>query len=250
MLSFFFNTFIYNPIYNGFVFFIDITPFHNVGLSVILLTILVRLIILPVTHKTVRSQAKLKSLEPEINQIKRETENDKQAQTKKVMELYKKHGVNPFSGCLMLIIQTPILLALFWLFNNEISNGFSTERLYSFVEIPHYISMLFLGFIDMSQKDIFLALAAGISQYFQIKLAIPPLPPREANAGTPSLKDEFARSFQTQTKYVFPVMVFFLSFKMFPSAVALYWVTSNLFSIAHELFVRRQAGIETNPKPQ
>ena len=166
MLSFFFNTFIYNPIYNGFVFFIDITPFHNVGLSVILLTILVRLIILPVTHKTVRSQAKLKSLEPEINQIKRETENDKQAQTKKVMELYKKHGVNPFSGCLMLIIQTPILLALFWLFNNEISNGFSTERLYSFVEIPHYISMLFLGFIDMSQKDIFLALAAGISQYF------------------------------------------------------------------------------------
>ncbi|OGZ10859.1 MAG: hypothetical protein A3D67_02695 [Candidatus Lloydbacteria bacterium RIFCSPHIGHO2_02_FULL_51_22] len=241
MLSFLFNTFIYDPIYNGFVFFVDITPFHNVGLAVIFITILVRLIILPITHKTVRSQAKMKALEPEITRIKGETKHDTQEQTKRVMELYQKHGVNPFSGCLMLIIQTPILLALFWLFNNEISNGFSTERLYSFIEIPQYISLLFLGFIDMSQRDIFLALAAGISQYFQIKLAVPPLPPRDANAGTPSLKDEFARSFQTQTKYVFPVMVFFLSFKMFPSAVALYWATSNLFSIAHELFVRRKA---------
>lgn len=241
MPSLLFNTFVYEPLYNGFIFLIALTPFNDVGLAVVILTLLVRLVLLPITHKTVKSQAKLRQLEPEINRVKKETEHDKQAQAKKIMDLYQEHGVNPFSGCLMFLVQTPFILALFWLFNQGLTNGLSSEKLYSFVTLPHDMSLLFFGIIDISKKNIFIALIAGISQYFQIKLAMPPVSLKKEHLERQSFKDEFARSFQTQARYVFPVMVFFLSYKVFPSAVALYWVTSNLFSIGHELFVRRKA---------
>ncbi len=241
MLSFLFNTFVYEPLYNGFIFLIAITPFHDVGLAIILLTLGVRFLLLPVTHKTVKSQAKLRLLEPEINRVKKETEHDKQAQAKKIMELYQAHGVNPFSGCLMFLVQTPFILALFWLFNQGLTNGLNTDKLYSFVTLPQDLSLLFFGIVDISQRNIFIALVAGISQYFQIKLSMPPTLPKKEVTEKPSFKDEFAKSFQTQARYVFPVMVFFLSYKVFPAAVALYWVTSNLFSVGHELFVRRKA---------
>src|SRR3989344_9220150 len=175
MLSLLFNTFVYEPLYNGFIFLISITPFHDVGLAVIFLTLFVRLVLLPVTHKTVTSQAKLRHLEPEINRVKKETEHDKQAQAKKIMELYQAHGVNPFSGCLMFLVQTPFILALFWLFNQGLTDGLNTGNLYSFVTLPEEISLLFFGIVDISQKNILIALAAGISQYFQIKLALPPV---------------------------------------------------------------------------
>ncbi len=241
MLSLLFNTFVYEPLYNGFIFLIAVTPFHDVGLAVILLTLLVRLVLLPVTHKTVKSQAKLRRLEPEINLVKKETEHDKQAQAKKIMELYQAHGVNPFSGCLMFLVQTPFILALFWLFNQGLTDGLGAEKLYSFITLPKDVSMVFLGILDVSQKSFFVALIAGISQYFQIKLAMPPAAAKKEQPEKPSFKDEFAKSFQTQARYIFPVMVFFLSYQIFPAAVALYWVTSNLFSIGHELFVRRKA---------
>ena len=241
MLSFLFNTFVYEPLYNGFIFLIAITPFHDVGLAIILLTLFVRFLLLPITHKTVKSQAKLRQLEPEINRVKKETEHDKQAQAKKIMELYQAHGVNPFSGCLMFLVQTPFILALFWLFNQGLTDGLNADKLYSFVTLPQDLSLLFFGFVDISQKNIFIALFAGASQYFQIKLAMPSTLQQKEKTEKPSFKDEFAKSFQTQARYVFPVMVFFLSYKVFPAAVALYWVTSNLFSIGHELFVRRKA---------
>lgn len=241
MPSLLFNTFIYEPLYNGFVFLIGIAPFHDVGLAVVILTLLVRLLLFPITHKTVKSQAKLRQLEPEINRVKKETENDKQAQAKRIMELYQEHGVNPFSGCLIFLVQTPFILALFWLFNQEITNGLGVEKLYSFVSLPADTSLFFLGLIDVSQKSFLVAIAAGVSQYFQIKLAMPPASAKREQPERPSFKDEFARSFQTQARYIFPVMVFFLSYTIFPAAVALYWVTSNLFSIGHELFVRRKA---------
>src|SRR3989344_2240051 len=239
MISSLFNVLFHQPLYNGFIFLTSIAPFHDVGVAVVILTLIVRTLLLPVTHKTVRAQKKMRELEPEIKRIKQETEKDKQAQAKRVMELYQAHGVNPFSGCLLFIIQTPVILALFWLFNKELSAGLSAAKLYSFVSLPETTTLVFLGLINVSQKSFLVALAAGISQYFQITLAMPPQKFTEERTGPPSFKDKFARSFQTQAHYVFPVMVFFLSYKMFPAAVALYWVASNLFSVGHELFVRR-----------
>ena len=101
--------------------------------------------------------------------------------------------------------------------------------------------MISLGFINVSQKNLFIAILTGISQYFQIRLAIPaPVKKAEDENKIHSFKDEFAKSFQVQMKYVFPVMIFFLSYTVFPAAVAIYWTTSNLFSIGHEILVKRK----------
>jgi len=245
MISNTFNTFFYEPLYNGFIFLINTLPFHDVGIAIILLTIIVRIFLFPFTHKSVKTQAKIKILEPEISRIKKETEKDKQEQAKQVMGLYKKHGVNPFSGCLLFIIQIPFILSLFWIFNNELTNGLSQDKIYSFISFPENFSTLFLGILDVSEKSLFIALLAGISQYFQIRLSMPAIK-NKVESKTPSFKEEFAKSLQMQMKYVFPIMVFFLSYTIFPSAVAIYWTTSNLFSITHEVFVRKKAREITN----
>lgn len=235
-----FNTFFYDPIYNGLIFLIGAVPGGNVGIAIILLTISVKFIILPLTHKSVASQAKMRSIEPEVAKVKKKYAKDKQEQGRKIMELYQKHGINPFSGCLFVIIQIPIILALYWVFFKGLAS-FNGEILYSFVTLPANFTMSFLG-IDMLGKSFIIALFAGVSQYYQISLSMPPRPraPVDKNQ-PPSFKEEFARNMGTQIRYVLPVVVFFVSYTI-SAAVALYWFTSNLFSIAHELFVRKKAG--------
>lgn len=237
----FFNTFFYEPLYNGLVFLISVMPWADVGLAVIALTLLVKIIILPLSHKSVASQAKMRSIEPEMKRVK-EQHKDKQEQARQVMDLYKKHGVNPFSGCFLMLVQLPIIFALYWVFFKGLANNIDTTLLYSFVIAPEQINMRFMGLIDMSQKNIILAALAGVSQYFQMKLSMPPIPKDdgEKKKGDTSFKDEFAKNMNLQMRYMLPGIVFFVAHSI-SSAVALYWLVSNLFSIGHELIVKRKA---------
>ena len=98
-----FNLFLYQPLYNGLVFFISVVPWGDIGIAVIVLTLLVRVVLFPLSHKSTKSQIKMREIEPEIKEIK-EKHKDKQEQAKKVMELYQKHGLNPFSGCLFILV--------------------------------------------------------------------------------------------------------------------------------------------------
>ena len=232
-----FNAVFYQPLYNGLIFLISVLPGGSVGLAIIVLTLAVKFIILPLTHKSVASQAKMRSIEPEVAEVKKKYEKDKQEQARKVMELYQKHGINPFSGCLFIIVQIPVILALYWVFFRGLTE-LSPEFLYSFVTIPTLINFEFLGLFSMTGKSLFLALIAGITQYYQITLSIPPKPPVKSS-GVPTFKEEFARNMGNQIRYVLPVIVFFFSY-IISGAIALYWLTSNLFSIAHEVFVRRK----------
>jgi len=237
----FFNTFFYEPLYNGLVFLISIMPGADVGLAVIVLTLLVKIIILPLSHKSVASQAKMRSIEPEMKRVK-ERHKDKQEQARQVMDLYKKHGVNPFSGCFLMLVQLPIIFALYWVFFKGLANNIDQNLLYSFITAPEQINMHFLGLVDMSKKNIILAALAGISQYFQMKLSMPPIPKDdgEKKKGDMSFKDEFAKNMNLQMRYMLPGIVFFVAYSI-SSAVALYWLVSNLFSIGHELVVKRKA---------
>ena len=237
----FFNTFFYEPLYNGLVFLISVMPGTDVGLAVIVLTLLVKIIILPLSHKSVASQAKMRSIEPEMKRVK-EQHKDKQEQARQVMDLYKKHGVNPFSGCFLMLVQLPIIFALYWVFLKGLAHNIDQGLLYSFVVAPEQIDMYFLGLIDMSKKNIILAALAGISQYFQMKLSMPPIPKESGGKkeGDISFKDEFAKNMNVQMRYMLPGIVFFVAYSI-SSAVALYWLVSNLFSIGHELVVKRRA---------
>jgi len=236
-----FNTLFYEPIYNGLIFLISVVPGADLGIAIILLTITVKLLILPLSHKSVKSQAKIRTIEPEVKEIKSKFNKDKQEQARKVMELYKKHGVNPFTGCFLVLVQLPIIMALYWVFFKGLGD-INTEILYSFISIPQNINTQFLGLIDMMGKSVFLALVAGVAQYYQMKLSLPPLSPdiSKKNNGELSFKDEFVKNMSTQMRYVLPVFVFFIAYTI-SAAVALYWATNNTFSVIHELIVRKQA---------
>lgn len=234
----FFDTFFYNPMYNVLVAIVGIMPGGNIGWAVIVLTILVKLLLFPLSQKGVRTQAKMREIEPEIRKIKELHKNNQQEQALKTMELYKKHHVNPFSGCLLLLIQLPIIFALYFVFLNGLK--FDQNILYSFVSLPGAVDMNFFG-IDLTQKSLLLALLAGASQYFQLKLSIPPVLPRTTDE-KPTMQEEFARNMSLQMKYFFPVMVFFIAYSI-SSAIALYWLVSNLFAVGQELYVRKQKDI-------
>ena len=234
MISGLFHTLFYDPIYNGLIFLIDIVPLADVGVAIILITVLVKLILFPISQKAVRTQFLMRGLQPQLERIKEKYAKDKQEQARKTMDLYKEKGINPFSGILLIFIQIPIILALYWVFFRGGLPEIDISILYSFVNEPSRINMDFLGLIPMDGRSVVLAFLAGLSQYFQIKLSLPDLKKRDDNA---SLKDDFARSFQLQMRYMLPLFIFGFSYFV-SAAVALYWFTSNIFAIGQEIFLR------------
>lgn len=232
-----FSTVFYQPLYNALVFLISVVPGANVGIAIILLTVFVRGALLPLSHKQIVSQAKIRAITPHLEKIKEKHKDNKQEQARRVMDLYKEHGINPFSGCLLLLVQLPIIFALYFVFFKGLPS-LNVEHLYAFVHLPVIApSMAFLGIV-LSSKSFILAAVAAVTQYYQIKLSIPPIPPL-AEGTKPTFKDEFAKSFNLQMRYMLPIIVFGFSYSI-SAAVALYWATSNLFSIGHELFVKRK----------
>jgi YidC/Oxa1 family membrane protein insertase len=178
----------------------------------------------------------MRAIEPHIKKIKEKHKTDQQAQARATMELYKEHGVNPFSGCFLMLLQLPVIFALYFVFFDGMK--FDQDILYAFVSLPDHMNMVFL-WTDLAGKSIPFAFLAAITQYFQIKLSIP-TPAKAVEGVKPSFQEEFSRSMAVQMKYVFPVLVFFIAYTI-SSAVALYWVVSNVFSICHELYVKRKA---------
>src|ERR1035437_1465321 len=161
MLSNIWNLILYRPLINALAFLVSVIPGGDIGIAVILLTILVKLILFPLSQKSIESQAEMNILAPELNKIKGSGAS-KEEQARLTFELYKKHNTNPFSGCLLLLIQIPIIFALYYVFYKGIN--FQNGILYPFIHIPEHMNMIFLGIIDISKKSLVLAILAGISQ--------------------------------------------------------------------------------------
>ncbi|MEK9182787.1 MAG: YidC/Oxa1 family membrane protein insertase, partial [Patescibacteria group bacterium] len=152
---------------------------------------------------------------------------------------------NPFSGCLLVLIQIPIIFALYYVFLRGIN--FQGDLLYSFVHIPEKVNMLFLGVLDISKKSLILAILAGISQYLQAHFMPKPTPPTVAHSSTLSFGESFSKSMNMQMKYIFPFVVVFISYTI-SGAIALYWITNNIFTVGQQIYVSRksQHKIETS----
>lgn len=232
MLSNIWNVVLYEPLLNALAFLVSIIPGGDVGIAVILLTILVKIALLPLSHRSIESQAKMNLLTPELNKIKKSGAS-KEEQARLTFELYKKNNTNPFSGCLLLLIQIPIIFALYYVFYKGIN--FEAGILYSFVHIPDSINMMFLGFIDITKKSLILAILAGVSQYLQARYMPAPAP----SEGTGSFQENFAKSMHLQMKYIFPVIVAFIAYSI-SGAVALYWITSNIFMVGQQLYIKKK----------
>jgi YidC/Oxa1 family membrane protein insertase len=228
------NTFIYEPIYNTLVFIAQNITFQDVGLAVVVLTILIRFILMPLSKKSIVSQYKMRLLQPKLDALKSKGLS-REEEAKEQFALYKTEGINPFSGCLYLIIQLPILFALYFSFMKGVDQP---THLYSFLSTEG-LKNTFLGIIDITKPFIPFAILAGITQ--AIQAFIMPKPPETAGNG---FQAQFTKSLSMQTKYVLPIIIIFISAKL-ASAVALYWVITNIFSISQELYFRKSLKLNT-----
>ncbi len=238
MLSNIWNTVLYQPLLNALAFLVSIIPGGDVGLAVIILTVLVKIILYPLSQKSIESQAQMNILAPELNKIKASGVS-KEEQAKQTFELYKKYKTNPFSGCLLVLIQIPIIFALYYVFFKGIN--FQSGLLYSFVHTPEKINMFFLGIIDIGGKSLFLAILAGLSQYLQAHFM--PKPPATTVATTGSFQESFSKSMNMQMKYIFPFVVAFIAYTI-SGAIALYWITSNIFTVGQQIYVNKKRPLE------
>jgi YidC/Oxa1 family membrane protein insertase len=233
MLSSIWNTVLYGPLLNALAFLVSIVPGGDVGIAVIILTLFVKTVLFPLSQRSIESQIKMNLLAPELKKIK-DSGGSKEEQAKKTFELYKHHKTNPFSGCLLVLIQIPIIFALYYVF----LKGINLESgLYPFIHAPAHINMIFLGILDIGQKKILiLAIIAGISQYFQASLMPKPAVSDKASG---SFQENMTNSMQTQMKYVFPFIIAFIAYNV-SGAVALYWVTSNIFAIGQQMYANKK----------
>jgi YidC/Oxa1 family membrane protein insertase len=213
-------------------FLVSIVPGGDVGIAVVILTLFVKTVLFPLSQRSIESQIKMNLLAPELKKIK-ESGASKEEQAKKTFELYKKHKANPMSGCLLILIQIPIIFALYYVFLKGIN---LQSDLYPFIHAPAHINMLFLGILDIGKSSLILAIIAGISQYFQASLMPKPV---ISDKNSDSFQDNFARSMQTQMKYVFPFLIAFIAYRV-SGAVALYWITSNIFAIGQQMYANKK----------
>jgi len=225
----------YQPILNLLVFFYNIVPGHDIGVAILLLTVLIRLVLYPLNSQSIRSQKALQSLQPKIDELKKKYKDNKQEQGRAMMELYKAEKVNPFSSCLPLLIQLPFLIAVFQVFRDGLGNG-SLDLVYSFISRPETISPISLGLVDLSVRSIPLALLAGLAQFWQAKMMSTKRPPKKI----PGSKDEDMMAIMNkQMIYFMPAITVFFGLT-FPGGLTLYWFLTTLLTALQQLYMFRK----------
>lgn len=231
------KTIFYIPFYNLLIFFAYLTN-GSVGWSIILLTVLIRLILLPSSIKAARATTKMQALQPKMNEIKEKYKGDQKRQTEEMARLYKEEGASPLGSCLPLLIQLPILIILYRVFRI----GLDTSRydyLYSFTPRPETLQPIFMG-IDLAKPDLWiLPILAGVLQLILSLMSMPkPVPNKDG-------KVDPTQAMTRQMTYIFPVVTIFIA-RSLPAALALYWVITTLFGIGQQWYVNKKIKSQTS----
>ncbi len=244
-MSGFFTTILLQPILNLLVWLYDVVPGHDIGIAIVLITIIVKIILYPLTAAQLKQQRALQDLQPKIDEVRQRLKDDKDAQAKELMGLYAREKVNPASSCLPLLIQLPVFLALY----RALSIGLSSKNidlLYSFVPNPQSINPKFLGLLDLTHPSYVLAIAAALVQFWQTRQMLKPpagaikQPPPDV-AGSPGAKDEsMAAMMNKQMTYVMPALTAVIGFSL-PGGLALYWFVMSLLTVLQQQFLMKKA---------
>lgn len=234
MLGNLFHLILTQPLFNVLVFFYNTIAFQDFGLAIILITIFIRILLWPMNQKAIKSQRELQDIQPKIKEIQAKYKDKKEEQSKALMELYKSNKVNPFGGCLPILVQLPILIALYSVFLNGLKPDY-LSNLYSFVLNPVVINSSFLGLFDLSSRSIILALIAGGLQFIQSKMILP----KVNLSGAPKRSDEaIAQMVSKQTLYFLPLITIVISWRL-PAGLPLYWAVTTLFTIFQQSVIMR-----------
>lgn len=229
-----FNEIFYRPLFNVLVFLYQYVSWQDLGVAIIILTVLIRFILFPLFYKGAKDQAIMQRLAPKIKEIQESYKDNREKQAKAMMDIYKEHKVNPLSQFLIIIIQLPILIALyqvFWKGIAEIPSGI----LYSFIPQISNLNHYFLGIVDLSKKNLAIIVLAALAQYFQGKLALIKNNKNDKNL-TPMER------MGKQMVFLGPILtITFLAY--LPSAVGLYWLTTSVFSVIQQIFINKQLNV-------
>ena len=231
-----FNQILYYPLFNALVWLYNIIPGQDLGIAIIILTALIRLILYPLSRKAICSQKAMAKLQPEIKEIRKKYKN-KEEQAKAMMGLYQKYKINPLSGCLPILIQLPILVALYRVFFTGLDPQ-KLNGLYGFIEQPSSLNPIFLGLVDLSQRSIVLAILAGIFMFIQSKM-IMPQKALQSTQGTKIAGLDISSLMSHQMVYFMPLITIFIAWNL-PAALPLYWIVITLFGIVQQHFTKAE----------
>lgn len=223
---------LYDPLLNTLILLYSHVTFQDLGLAVILLTIFVRLLLWPLFYKTSHSQIVMQKIQPEIKKIQEENKKDRTRQAELLMALYKKNNINPLSGFGVLLIQIPVIIALYQVF----LHGFQdiSGSLYSFVPAVGQMNHLFLHVIDLTKPSIALAISAAIAQFIQGKTAMAKTP--TATKANPDTQPDMATAISKQMLFIAPGITLVVLWSL-PAVIGIYWLTTTIFSIIQQAVI-------------
>ncbi len=240
------NAIFYKPVLNLLVAILAFLPNHNLGLAIIIITLAIRLALYSVSLSTIKSQQKMREIQPELKRIQERYKYDKQHQTEEMLKLYRERKVNPYGSCLPLFIQFAFLIALYSAFKQDLIH-LPTNDLYSFTPKLSQVDTTFFG-LELTQKPdiswplsgsalgvIILALLAAGLQFWQTKMLLP-----KTQKGVET--DPTTAATQNML-YFMPLFTLWISFSL-PVALPLYWVVTTLFSIGQQYWFIKRGHIE------
>ncbi len=247
LLSKIYNTFLFIPILNALIVFYFWLG-HNMGFAIIALTLVIKLMMFPLSQKQLETAKKQKELQPHLDKLKKKYK-DKTVYTQKQMELFKEHGVNPASGCLTSFIPILIIFPLYRVFTYTLSAAGTTiadinNLLYfDFYRLdPNTVINTTFGYLDLSKPDPYyiLPVLAAVAQFVMSKMMMPGIKKMEKDAKkTKGKSDDIMSNMQGQMAYIMPVMTLFIGIKL-PSGLVLYWLISTLFAVGQYMMLNKE----------
>jgi YidC/Oxa1 family membrane protein insertase len=233
---------------------------YSLGFAIIVLTVLIRLVLYPLTNAQLRASKKMQELTPHLNRLKEKHKNDAKTLQAETMKLYKEFGVNPAAGCLPVLIQMPLIIALYQSLYQIVKPGAANlaqinHMLYSnSLRLTSPWDTTFFG-LPLAQNPshllstvgplvLLIPVATGLFQFIQTKMMFnPQVQSKDGNKKDEKKKEDFATAFQSQSLYIFPVMIAFFSYG-FPIGLSLYWNTFTIFGIIQQYRISGLGGMK------
>ena len=222
----------YQPILNILVFLYNNTA--DLGVAIILLTVIIKAALWPLSQKAIKSQTELQTIQPKIDELKKKYGNDRAGLGQATMDLYKEHKINPLSSCLPLLIQLPFLFAVFRVLRNGLLQDLGL--VYFFLVKPENFSTMAFGFMDLNKPIIYLAVLAGIAQFIQSKMMLAKQKKANINQKAPDTQEDMASIMNKQMVYVFPIMTIIIGISL-PGGLTLYWLVFTILTILQQFLV-------------
>ena len=242
-LIYVYNLIFYQPLFNFLVWLYNILPGHDIGIAILVLTIVIRVILFPLYYQSIKAQKALQDIQPKVEALKKQYQDNKEKLAQELMELYKRDKVNPFSSCLPLLVQFPFLIAVYQVFRQGLSSqGF--EILYPFIKAPSHINAVSFGIINLAAPSLILAILAGAAQFWQSKMLMAKKPPVVDHKEIKGSSDEKVLAMMNkQMIYFMPIFTVIIGASL-PAGLTLYWFVTTLLMALQQLWMFGKKGKE------